>query len=118
MIKNVLGNELEICGCDPMTGWYRDGYCKTDHRDIGIHTVCCIVNNEFLEFSKNQGNDLITPRPELNFKGLKEGDSWCLCAGRWYDAYKKGKACKVKLDRTHEETLAIIPKKILIEMAI
>jgi len=118
MIKNVLNEEMDICGCDPMTGWFRDGNCNTDDSDHGIHTVCCVVSQEFLEFSKEQGNDLITPKPEYGFKGLKTNDSWCLCAGRWYDAYKAGKACKIKLESTHEETLAIIPLKILKEMAV
>ncbi len=116
-IKNVLGTKLSICGCQPMTGWFRDGYCKTEYNDHGIHTVCCVVTDEFLEFSKEQGNDLITSRPEFNFQGLKAGDHWCLCAGRWFDAYKANKACPVVLEATHEETLAIIPFKALEEFA-
>lgn len=115
MKKNVLGEDLNICGCDPMTGWFRDGYCDTDLYDRGIHTVCCVVTDEFLDFSKQQGNDLSTPNP--HFTGLKAGDKWCLCAGRWFDAYKANKACKVILESTHEETLAIIPLKVLKEMA-
>ena len=109
MTKNILGTKLEICGCDPMTGWRRDGYCETDSLDTGIHTVCAVVTDEFLEFSKQRGNDLSTPRPEFKFAGLKSGDHWCLCAGRWFEAYKAGKACPVKLESTHEESLAMIP---------
>lgn len=117
MKKNVVGTELKICGCDPMTGWFRDGFCDTDFSDRGIHTVCCIVSDEFLTFSKSQGNDLSTPNPQHGFLGLKAGDKWCLCAGRWLDAYKANKACKVMLEATHEESLAIIPLAALKEMA-
>ena len=114
--KNILGKPLKICGCQPMTGWERDGYCKTDLNDHGIHTVCCIVTEEFLEFSKSQGNDLSTPNKAFGFPGLTPGDHWCVCAGRWYDAYKAGKACPVNIEATHEESLSIIPKKILLEL--
>lgn len=116
MELNVLGNEIEICGCDPMTGWKRDGFCNTDFDDHGIHTVCAIVTEDFLEFSKNTGNDLSTPNPEFGFQGLRPGDHWCLCAGRWLEAYKANKACPVKLESTHEETLVIIPLKALLEV--
>lgn len=115
--KNILGEALEVCGCDPMTGWERDGYCKTDFNDQGIHTVCCIVTDEFLEFSKAQGNDLSTPNPMYGFPGLKAGDHWCVCAGRWYDAYKAGKACPIKPESTHEESLSIIPKEAMMEFS-
>lgn len=107
--KNVYGEDLKICGCDPMTGWFRDGYCKTDHHDTGIHTVCCVVTADFLKFSMEQGNDLITPNPRFHFKGLNPGEHWCLCASRWLEAYKAGRACPVILESTHEETLAMIP---------
>ena len=80
--KNVLGEKLETCGTEPLTGYFRDGSCASDESDIGSHTVCAKVTKEFLEFSKSMGNDLTTPRPELGFDGLKEGDSWCLCANR------------------------------------
>mgnify|MGYP005663427395 FL=1 len=100
--KNVLGEPLEICGHDPITGYYRDGSCATDNTDFGSHTVCASVTNEFLEFSKDMGNDLSTPRPELGFKGLKAGDSWCLCANRWLEAYQNGSASKIKLKSTDE----------------
>ncbi len=116
--KNVIGTKLQMCSCSPMTGFYRDGFCRTDFQDRGMHTVCCIVTDEFLEFSKAAGNDLSTPRPEFQFQGLKEGDKWCLCAGRWFDAYKANKACQVILEGCHEETLAVIPIEALKEMAI
>ncbi len=115
MAKNILGSELKICGCEPMTGFYRDGFCRTDIADRGVHTVCAVVTEEFLSFSKAQGNDLSTPRPEFGFAGLKDGDHWCLCAGRWYDAYKSGKAPKVIAEACDEETLAIIPLEALLE---
>lgn len=115
MNKNVLGQEIQVCGCDPMTGWFRDGYCNTDDNDRGIHTVCCVVSQEFLLFSKQAGNDLMTPAPQFNFNGLKPGDKWCVCAGRWYEAYKAGYACPVDLEATHEETLAIVPLSALKE---
>lgn len=113
MSKNVYGKELSVCGCSPMTGWLRDGFCKTDIYDQGIHTVCAIVSEEFLTFSAKQGNDLTTPINEFGFKGLKPGDRWCLCAARWFEAYQAGFACSINLHATHEETLAIIPLNIL-----
>ena len=88
--KNVLGEPLEVCGENPITGYFRDGSCSTDETDTGSHTVCASVTKEFLDFSKSMGNDLSTPRPELGFNGLKEGDSWCLCANRWLEAYQNG----------------------------
>ena len=106
--KNVLGFELSTCGTDPMTGFFRDGCCNTSQGDAGTHTVCAIVTNDFLNFSKGQGNDLTTPRPEFNFKGLKEGDSWCLCALRWREAYEAGGAPRVKLTATNIKTLEYI----------
>lgn len=114
---NVLGTPLKMCGCTPMTGFYRDGLCRTDFQDRGIHSVCCVVTEEFLEFSKADGNDLSTPMPQFQFPGLKPGDKWCLCAGRWLNAYKAGKACPVILEACDEETLAIIPMKFLEEMS-
>ena len=106
--KNVLGEPLEICGENPITGYFRDGSCSTDETDTGSHTVCASVTKEFLEFSKSMGNDLSTPRPELGFDGLKEGDSWCLCANRWLEAYQNGAAPKIKLKSTHLKALEII----------
>lgn len=110
---NVLGEKLKPCCSDPMTGFYRDSFCNTGHQDQGMHTVCVAVTEEFLGFSKRAGNDLSTPHPQFNFPGLKEGDKWCLCAGRWLEAYKNGHAPKVYLESTHEETLAIIPLELL-----
>ncbi len=115
MIKNILGTELKTCSCEPMTGFYRDGLCRTDISDNGVHTVCAVMTEDFLAFSKEQGNDLSTPRPEFGFSGLKPGDRWCLCAGRWYDAYKLGLAPKVIAEACDEESLAIIPLEALIE---
>ena len=99
--SNVLGEPLEICGEKPLTGYFRDGSCRTDKNDYGSHTVCAFVTEEFLEFSKSRGNDLKTPRPDLNFQGLKEGDSWCLCANRWLEAYQNGAVSYTHL-RAHE----------------
>ena len=111
--KNVLGTELESCNCDPMTGWYRDGSCKTDPADIGMHTVCAVVTESFLSYSKAQGNNLSTPVPEFDFPGLKEGDHWCLCASRWKEAYEDGMAPLVNLEATEASTLKIIDLQIL-----
>ncbi len=115
---NVLGSPLVECSFDPLTGFYRDGCCNTGPEDTGIHTVCVLMTEEFLRFSKVLGNDLSTPRPEFGFKGLKPGDQWCLCAGRWFEAYREGRAPKVRLEATHEETLAIIPLATLKKYAI
>lgn len=106
--KNVLGTELKTCCTDPMTGFYRDGYCRTGADDVGRHTVCILATNEFLEFSKAAGNDLSTPRPEFAFPGLKAGDKWCLVAMRWQQALDAGMAPQVYLEATHESALEII----------
>ena len=111
--SNVLGEPLEICGEEPMTGYFRDGSCRTDKNDYGSHTVCAFVTEEFLEFSKMRGNDLKTPRPDLNFKGLREGDSWCLCANRWLEAYQNGAAPRIKLRSTNIKALDIISLEVL-----
>tara|TARA_B100000614_G_C14431809_1_gene446455 strand:- start:168 stop:542 length:375 start_codon:yes stop_codon:yes gene_type:complete len=111
--SNVLGETLEICGQEPLTGYLRDGSCKTDKNDYGSHTVCALVTEEFLEFSKSRGNDLKTPRPDLNFQGLKEGDSWCLCANRWLEAYQNGVAPKIKLRSTNVKALDVVSLEIL-----
>ena len=116
-VLNVLGSKMQECSCKPMTGWYRDGKCHTDDQDHGVHTVCAEVDDEFLEFLKMRGNDLITPNPMGDFPGLKAGDSWCVCAGSWLDAYRNGKACKVNLSSTNEETLAVIPLTALQEFS-
>ena len=106
--KNVLGSELKTCCTDPMTGFYRDGLCRTGADDTGRHTVCILATDEFLEFSKSAGNDLSTPRPEYAFPGLKAGDKWCLVAMRWQQALDAGKAPQVDLEATHESALEFI----------
>ena len=116
--KNVLGEKLETCGTEPLTGYFRDGSCASDESDIGSHTVCAKVTKEFLEFSKSMGNDLTTPRPELGFDGLKEGDSWCLCANRWLEAYQNDAAPKVKLKSTNMKSLEVIDIDVLKSYAI
>lgn len=115
---NVLGERIETCSCEPMTGWYRDGKCQTDQNDNGVHTICAEVNSEFLAFLKSRGNDLITASPQNSFPGLKPGDHWCVCAGSWFDAYKHGRACPINLAATNAETLAIIPISVLKENAL
>lgn len=114
---NVLGEELLQCSIDPLTGWFRDGCCNTDRNDRSLHTVCCVVTEDFLNFALSKGNDLITPAPQFNFPGLKEGDRWCVCAQTWQDAYDSDYACPVVLEATHEETLQIIPLENLREYA-
>ena len=111
--KNVLGDKLEQCGCDPMTGYFRDGCCNTDAYDRGSHTVCAILTDEFLQFSLSRGNDLITPRPEYDFPGLKAGDSWCLCASRWLEAEAYHCAPPVKLGSTNIAALERIELEVL-----
>ena len=106
--KNVLGEQLESCSNDPVTGWFRDGCCNTNAVDHGVHTVCAKVTTEFLEWSKSAGNDLITPHPEFNFPGLKEGDSWCICAGTYAQSISAGTACRIYLKKTNYKTLKII----------
>ena len=110
---NVYDKPLEICGLDPITGAFRDGCCDTGPGDIGTHTVCSVVDSKFLEFSKSRGNDLTIDYPEYNFKGLKDGDRWCLCASRWVEAYEVGLAPKVILESTHKKTLEFISIQIL-----
>ena len=116
--KNVLGEDLEICGSDPVTGYLRDGCCNTDKFDRGSHTVCAVVTDDFLEFSKSRGNDLVTPIPELDFAGLNHGDSWCLCADRWLEAYQNQKAPFVKLKSTNIKALEKIDLDSLKEFAL
>lgn len=106
--KNVLGGTLATCSLDPLTGFFRDGCCNTGPMDHGTHTVCVTVTSEFLQYSFSRGNDLITPRPEFRFPGLKPGDRWCLCASRWEEARQMGVAPPVHLDATHRKTLAIV----------
>ena len=106
--KNVFGEPILSCCHDPVTGYYRSGSCEVDRFDVGNHSVCALMTQEFLEFSKEQGNDLITPKEEFGFPGLKEGDRWCLCASRWKEALDAGKAPKVYLAATHEKSLEVI----------
>ena len=113
--KNVLGTSLQSCSCDPMTGWYRDGFCRTDISDQGIHTVCAVMTEQFLSYSKAQGNDLSSEQP--GFPGLKEGDHWCLCAPRWKEAFDDGMAPLINLEATEESTLKIIKIEVLKEYA-
>ena len=103
--RNVLGERLDGCSIDPMTGFFRDGCCDTSQQDVGSHTVCAVMSASFLEFSKSRGNDLSTPRPEFGFSGLKPGDRWCLCAPRWQEALEGGQAPRVVLRATHEGAL-------------
>jgi uncharacterized protein (DUF2237 family) len=116
--RNVLGEPLQPCSFDPNTGFFRDGHCHTCAQDHGSHTVCAVMTAEFLAFSKSRGNDLTTPMPQYDFPGLKPGDHWCLCAGRWLEAHEAGKAPQVKLEATHEAALAIVPLAALQEHAI
>lgn len=105
MAKNVLGTDLQACSLEPVTGWYRDGCCRTGADDEGLHLVCAQVTDEFLAFSKTRGNDLSTPHPEWDFPGLQPGDRWCLCVERWKEARDAGKAPPVVLEATHISTL-------------
>jgi uncharacterized protein (DUF2237 family) len=111
--KNVLGTSLIPCSVDPITGFYRDGYCKTFNNDSGEHIICSEVTDKFLNFSKNRGNDLSTAVPEYNFDGLKEGDRWCLCADRWLEALQFNMAPKILLEGTHQKMLEKIDFNIL-----
>ncbi|QKQ76261.1 DUF2237 family protein [Nostoc sp. TCL240-02] len=106
--KNVIGGDLESCCTSPMTGFYRDGFCRTGGQDFGSHVVCAEVTIEFLEFTKSQGNDLSTPAPDFNFPGLKPGDRWCLCASRWQEAFEAGVAPPVILSATHARALEVV----------
>jgi uncharacterized protein (DUF2237 family) len=106
--KNVLGTDLEPCSVDPMTGFYRDGCCNTGAGDTGVHTVCVVMTNGFLEFSKSRGNDLSTPNPMFGFPGLTAGDRWCLCAQRWQEAFEAGVAPQVVLEATHIFTIEFV----------
>lgn len=115
---NVLGEALALCGTDPVTGFFRDGHCNTCAADQGSHTVCAVMTEEFLAYSKYVGNDLSTPRPEFGFQGLKAGDSWCLCAGRFLQAHDEGCAPQVHLAATHKRALEIVPLEVLEEHAL
>ncbi len=108
MVMNVLGSELQACCTDPMTGFYRDGYCRTGPGDFGLHTVCTRVTAEFLEFSRQRGNDLSTPVPEFGFPGLRAGDGWCVCVERWREALDAGCAPPIVLEACHVSVLEFV----------
>ena len=110
---NVLDGPLEACSTAPLTGFFRDGCCNTGPTDRGLHTVCAVMTDEFLALSKYLGNDLSTPRPEYGFPGLKAGDRWCLCAGRFLQAHEEGAAPQVHLRATHKATLHVVPLEVL-----
>ncbi|MFC3881095.1 DUF2237 family protein [Algoriphagus namhaensis] len=116
--KNVFGQDLIPCSTNPLTGYYRNGCCETGPEDLGTHTICAKMTDEFLEFSRSKGNDLITPIPQYHFPGLKAGDFWCLCALRWLEGYRAGVAPAVKLEATNEATLKIIPLEVLLSHAL
>jgi uncharacterized protein (DUF2237 family) len=111
--KNVLGEPLQLCCKAPMTGFHRDGCCRTGPEDHGVHSVCTRMTEEFLRFSAARGNDLSTPRPEYGFPGLRPGDGWCLCAARWKEALEAGVAPPVVLEATHEDTLRFVSLEVL-----
>ena len=106
--KTVLGGKLQTCSTQPLTGFFRDGCCNTSPEDVGSHSVCCLVTDEFLAFSRAAGNDLSTPMPQYGFPGLQPGDRWCLCAPRWQEALQAGQAPQVVLEATHERALDYI----------
>jgi uncharacterized protein (DUF2237 family) len=116
--RNVLGGELEPCGTDPVTGFYRDGCCSTGPEDIGSHTICAVVSAEFLFHQQQVGNDLSTPRPEYQFPGLSPGDRWCVVAARWLQAHHEGVAPGVALAATNARALEIVPLEILRRYAV
>jgi len=116
--RNVLGEDLEPCGTDPVTGFYRDGSCTCGPEDVGVHAVCAVMTTEFLEHQRSVGNDLTTPRPEWRFPGLQPGDRWCVVAARWRQAYDEGVAAPVVLASTHERALDVIPLGWLREHAV
>ncbi len=115
---NVLGEALEPCSTDPMTGFFRNGSCDTCAEDRGSHTVCAVMTADFLSFSRSVGNDLSTPRPEFGFEGLSPGDQWCLCAARFLQACKAGRAPRIRLRATHRRALEIVPLDMLREYAV
>lgn len=115
--RNVLGGTLGSCCTQPMTGFYRDGFCRTDERDQGRHVICAIMTEAFLKFTRSRGNDLTTPQPGYHFPGLKPGDRWCLCALRWKEAYDDGVAPPVLLACTHERALQYVTLAMLQQSA-
>ncbi|WP_308365049.1 MULTISPECIES: DUF2237 domain-containing protein [unclassified Microbulbifer] len=115
---NVFGDPLLPCSTNPLTGFFRDGCCNTNEQDVGSHTVCVEVSEEFLNFSRARGNDLSTPMEEFGFPGLEPGDRWCLCAARWLEAQKHDMAPRVYLQRTHVKALEIVPLTVLRRYAV
>jgi uncharacterized protein len=115
---NVLGGPLASCGVEPLTGFYRDGTCRSGPDDLGRHTVCTVVSAEFLAFQRDVGNDLSTPRPELGFPGLEPGDRWCVVAARWMQAYQAGAAAGVVLAATNQRALEVVPLEALRQHAV
>ena len=116
-MKNILVTDLKCCGTKPMTGYFRDGFCRTTETDRGRHVVACIVNEKFLHFTHQMGNDLSSPNPMYNFPGLKPGDKWCVCALRWKEAFDAGCAPEVILEATHEKSLDYVNLHDLISMS-
>ena len=116
-MKNILGTDLKCCGTKPMTGYFRDGFCRTTETDRGRHVVACIVDEKFLHFTRQRGNDLSSPNPMYNFPGLKPGDKWCVCALRWKEAFDAGCAPEVILEATHEKSLDYVNLHDLISMS-
>ena len=114
---NVLGGELRACSFDPLTGYYRDGFCSDGEDDAGTHVLCARVTREFLAYSLAHGNDLVTPLPEVRFRGLRPGDRWCVCALRWLEALEAGAAPPVVLEATHERALDLVPLELLLQHA-
>lgn len=111
--RNVLGGDLEPCGTDPVTGFYRDGTCTVGPHDVGLHAICAVMTREFLEHQRSVGNDLLTPRPEWSFPGLQPGDRWCVVAARWRQAYEAGVAAPVVLAATSERALEVVSLEVL-----
>jgi uncharacterized protein (DUF2237 family) len=114
---NIVGGELLSCSADPLTGFFRDGCCATGPEDVGSHTVCAVMTDEFLQFSASVGNDLSTPHPEMGFAGLSAGDRWCVCASRWLEAYEAGCAPPVVIGATHARAMDVVPIDALIAHA-
>merc|ERR1712002_581933 len=112
---NIEGTALQLCSTDPLTGWRRDGYCKTYRHDYGTHVVCAEMTQEFLDFTRSRGNDLSTPKPQWRFPGLKPGDKWCLCALRWREAFRNDKAPKLDVRATHSKALTYVAKSTLLD---
>ncbi len=118
MDRNLLGGDLEPCSTDPLTGWFRDGSCRTDQSDRGSHTICAVVTADFLEHQRSIGNDLTTPMPQYRFPGLAPGDRWCVTAANWLRAHLDGVAAPVVLAATNERVLDVVPRRVLEEYAV